>query len=44
MKCNTAAVIVFKAGLQMELTRRENDSKVIALHIVMCDMMQELCL
>ncbi len=37
-----AAVSLFKAGLTLELTRRENDDKVIALNLTMCDMMQVL--
>ncbi|RPD69596.1 hypothetical protein L226DRAFT_575426 [Lentinus tigrinus ALCF2SS1-7] len=36
------AVSVFKAGLTLELTRRENDEKVIALNLTMCDMMETL--
>ena len=36
------AVSLFKAGLTLELTRRENDDKVIALNLTMCDMMQVL--
>ena len=36
------AVSLFKAGLTLELTRRENDSKVVALNLTMCDMMQTL--
>ncbi|RPD72434.1 hypothetical protein L226DRAFT_154051 [Lentinus tigrinus ALCF2SS1-7] len=38
------AVSIFKAGLTLELTRRENDDKVIALNLTMCDMMQTLTL
>lgn len=36
------AVSLFKAGLTLELTRRENDDKVIALNVTMCDMMETL--
>ncbi|RPD68326.1 hypothetical protein L226DRAFT_527321 [Lentinus tigrinus ALCF2SS1-7] len=36
------AVSIFKAGLTLELTRRENDEKVIALNLTMCDMMETL--
>ena len=38
------AVSLFKAGITLELTRRENEDKVIALNIAMCDMMQTLAL
>ena len=38
------AVSLFKAGITLEWTRRENDDKVIALNIAMCDMMQTLAL
>ncbi len=38
------AVSLFKAGLTLELTRRENDDKVVALNLTMCDMMQTLTL
>ncbi|KAL0577140.1 hypothetical protein V5O48_004854 [Marasmius crinis-equi] len=37
-----AAVVVFKAGIQLELTRRENDDRVLALNVTMCDMMSTL--
>ncbi|KAF9530406.1 hypothetical protein CPB83DRAFT_179823 [Crepidotus variabilis] len=36
------AVAVFKAGIQLELTRRENDGRIITLYITMCDMMSTL--
>ncbi|RPD68335.1 hypothetical protein L226DRAFT_346944 [Lentinus tigrinus ALCF2SS1-7] len=36
------AVSIFKAALTLELTRRENDEKVIALNLTMCDMMETL--
>ncbi|KAF5347531.1 hypothetical protein D9758_014525 [Tetrapyrgos nigripes] len=38
------AVSVFKAGLNLELTRRENDDKVLTLNLTMCDMMETLIL
>jgi len=38
----SAAVALFKASIQLELTRRQNDEKVIALNITMCDMMAVL--
>ncbi|RDX50314.1 hypothetical protein OH76DRAFT_469327 [Lentinus brumalis] len=38
------AVSLFKAGLTLELTRRENDGKVVALNLTMCDMMETLTL
>lgn len=36
------ALILFKAGIQLEVTRRENDEKVLALNTTMCDMMSVL--
>ena len=33
---------MFKAGIELELTRRENDDKVIALNVMMCEMMLKL--
>ena len=33
---------VFKVGLTLELTRRENDEKIIALNLTMCDMVETL--
>ncbi|KAI0646024.1 hypothetical protein C8Q79DRAFT_730049 [Trametes meyenii] len=36
------AVSLFKTALTLELTRRENDEKVIALNATMCDMMSVL--
>ncbi|KAI0630036.1 hypothetical protein C8Q77DRAFT_236077 [Trametes polyzona] len=36
------AVSLFKAALTLELTRRENDEKVLALNSTMCDMMSIL--
>ncbi|KAI0699891.1 hypothetical protein C8T65DRAFT_296383 [Cerioporus squamosus] len=38
------AASLFEAGLTLELTRRENDAKVIALNLTMCDMMETLTL
>ncbi|KAF9264173.1 hypothetical protein L218DRAFT_998910 [Marasmius fiardii PR-910] len=38
------AVVAFKAGIQLELTRRENDDRVLALNMTMCDMMSTLSL
>ncbi|KAH9847166.1 hypothetical protein C2E23DRAFT_742357 [Lenzites betulinus] len=38
------AVSLFKAALTLELTRRENDDKVLALNATMCDMMSILTL
>ena len=38
------AVSVFKAAITLELTRRENDQKVITLNVTMCDMMQVMTL
>jgi predicted Co/Zn/Cd cation transporter (cation efflux family) len=38
------AVSVFNAALTLELTRRENDQKIIALNMKMCDMMSVLSL
>ncbi|KAL0577439.1 hypothetical protein V5O48_004549 [Marasmius crinis-equi] len=37
-----AAVAVFKTGVQLELTRRENDDRVLALYATMRDMMSVL--
>ena len=37
-----AAVVLFKVGLTLELTHRENDEKVLALNLTMCDMMEVL--
>ncbi|KAL0569703.1 hypothetical protein V5O48_012263 [Marasmius crinis-equi] len=37
-----AAVAVFRAGVQLELTRRENDDRVLALYATMRDMMSVL--
>lgn len=39
---HAAAVALFKAGIQLELTRRENDDRVLALNVTMCDMMSIL--
>ena len=39
-----AAVLLFKAGLTLELTRKENDDKVRALNLTMCDTMEVLSL
>ncbi|KAJ7291238.1 hypothetical protein C8J57DRAFT_1704891, partial [Mycena rebaudengoi] len=38
------AVSIFKAGIQLELTRRQNDARVVALNTTMCDMMEVLTL
>ncbi|KAF8553591.1 hypothetical protein OG21DRAFT_1441706 [Imleria badia] len=38
------AVSVFKVGIQLEITRRQNDEKVLALNSMMCDMMSALVL
>ncbi|KAJ7499168.1 hypothetical protein FB451DRAFT_28305 [Mycena latifolia] len=38
------AVSIFKAGIQLELTRRQNDARVVTLNTTMCDMMQILAL
>ncbi|KAI0369608.1 hypothetical protein BV20DRAFT_945606 [Pilatotrama ljubarskyi] len=38
------AVSLFKAALTLELTRRQNDDKVLALNATMCDMMSILTL
>jgi hypothetical protein len=38
----TFVVIVFKAVITLELQRRENDRKVLALKSTMCDMMNML--
>ncbi|KAI0355808.1 hypothetical protein OH77DRAFT_1539828 [Trametes cingulata] len=38
------AVSLFKAALTLELTRRQNDEKVLALNATMCDMMSILTL
>ncbi|KAF8549417.1 hypothetical protein OG21DRAFT_1488548 [Imleria badia] len=35
---------VFKVGIQLEITRRQNDEKVLALNSMMCDMMSALVL
>ena len=37
-----AAVVIFKAAIQLEVTRRENDDRVVTLNITMCDMMSVL--
>ncbi|KAL0568231.1 hypothetical protein V5O48_013758 [Marasmius crinis-equi] len=37
-----AAVIAFKTGVQLEITRRENDDRVLALNTTMCEMMSVL--
>ena len=37
-----AAVVLFKVGLTLELTHRENEEKVLALNLTMCDMMEVL--
>ena len=42
--CCVVAVSVFKAAINLELTREENDQKIIALNATMCDMMQVLTL
>ena len=39
---NTAAVAVFKTGISFELTRRENDGRVLTLMETMTDMMETL--
>lgn len=33
------AVLAFQAAISFELTRRENDKKILALHVEMSDMM-----
>ncbi|KAJ6588597.1 hypothetical protein B0H19DRAFT_924176, partial [Mycena capillaripes] len=38
------AVSIFKTGIQLELTRRQNDARIVALNTIMCDMMQILTL
>ncbi|SJL18282.1 uncharacterized protein ARMOST_21867 [Armillaria ostoyae] len=38
----SVAVLPFKAALHLELKRRENDAKVIALHFMMKEMMETL--
>ncbi|THH02037.1 hypothetical protein EW026_g779 [Hermanssonia centrifuga] len=38
----TAAVLAFKAVYTMEMTRRENDRRIISLHVSMKDMIQIL--
>ncbi|KAJ7181386.1 hypothetical protein C8R43DRAFT_1170245 [Mycena crocata] len=38
------AVSIFKAGIQLELTRRENDARVVFLYTTMCDTMEVLTL
>ena len=35
---------MFKAAIELEMTRRENDQKVIVLHEKMRDMMQVMTL
>ena len=35
-------VSLFKAAVKLELTRRENEEKVLALNVRMCDMMEVL--
>ncbi len=37
-----AAVLAFKAVYTMEMTRRENDRRIISLHVSMKDMIQIL--
>ncbi|KAF9259884.1 hypothetical protein L218DRAFT_1003250 [Marasmius fiardii PR-910] len=37
-----AAVLAFKKGNELELTRREHDDRVLALNVMMCDMMSVL--
>lgn len=36
------AIVVFKAAIQLELARQENDERVVALNVEMCDMMSVL--
>jgi hypothetical protein len=38
------AVSIFKGALTLEVTRRDNDKKVLALNVKMCDMMSVLSL
>jgi len=40
--CLTVVVVACEAAIQLELTRRENDRKVIALKAEMLDMMEVL--
>ncbi|KAL0568234.1 hypothetical protein V5O48_013761 [Marasmius crinis-equi] len=37
-----AAVVAFKTGIQLEITRRENDDRVLALYMIMYEMMAVL--
>jgi hypothetical protein len=39
---NSVVVLAFQAAIQLELTRRENDKKVIALKMEMMSMMEIL--
>lgn len=37
-----AGVAIFKIGINLELARRENNDRVVALNVAMCDMMSTL--
>ena len=41
---SVVAAATFKVAITLELNRRENDQKVITLHVAMCDMMQVVVL